>query len=202
MCDLNGTGEKPVYYRMKIQRNMDMEDFVERITYPGSGLSRGSVIQVMTTVAEHLAYCMAEGQSVTLDGIGTFTPRLGVAKDKEIDSLDGDEPKRNARSIEVGGVNFRVDKTLLYRTNALCEPVRAPWKPRRSSQQYTSEERLRLALDYLETHPYLTVTEYRKLTGLLRTAATEELKAWAADTQTGIRAVGRGTHKVYVKNEE
>lgn len=61
MCDLNGTGEKPVYYRMKIQRNMDMEDFVERITYPGSGLSRGSVIQVMTTVAEHLAYCMAEG---------------------------------------------------------------------------------------------------------------------------------------------
>ena len=27
-------GEKPVYYRMKIQRNMDMEDFVERITYP------------------------------------------------------------------------------------------------------------------------------------------------------------------------
>ena len=70
---------------------------MERITYPGSGLSRGSVIQVMTTVAEHLAYCMAEGQSVTLDGIGTFTPRLGVAKDKEIDSLDGDEPKRNAR---------------------------------------------------------------------------------------------------------
>ena len=67
MCDLNGTGEKPVYYRMKIQRNMDMEDFVERITYPGSGLSRGSVIQVMTTVAEHLAYCMAEGQSVTLE---------------------------------------------------------------------------------------------------------------------------------------
>ena len=60
MCDLNGTGEKPVYYRMKIQRNMDMEDFVERITYPGSGLSRGSVIQVMTTVAEHLAYCMAD----------------------------------------------------------------------------------------------------------------------------------------------
>lgn len=45
MCDLNGTGEKPVYYRMKIQRNMDMEDFVERIPTPDR-LSRGSVIQV------------------------------------------------------------------------------------------------------------------------------------------------------------
>ena len=82
MCDLNGTGEKPVYYRMKIQRNMDMEDFVERITYPGSGLSRGSVIQVMTTVAEHLAYCMAEGQSVTLDGIGLFIAFIGLQNAK------------------------------------------------------------------------------------------------------------------------
>ena len=140
MCDLNGTGEKPVYYRMKIQRNMDMEDFVERITYPGSGLSRGSVIQVMTTVAEHLAYCMAEGQSVTLDGIGTFTPRLGVAKDKEIDSLDGDEPKRNARSIEVNGINYRADKELIRETNLRCDLRRGGISRVRKSP-FTEEER-------------------------------------------------------------
>lgn len=94
---------------------------MERITYPGSGLSKGNVMQVMTTVAEYLAYCMAEGQSVTLDGIGTFTPRLGVAKDKEIDSLDGDEPKRNARSIEVNGINYRADKELVRETNLRCD---------------------------------------------------------------------------------
>ena len=64
---------------------------------------------------------MAEGQSVTLDGIGTFTPRLGVAKDKEIDSLDGDEPKRNARSIEVNGINYRANKELIRETNLRCD---------------------------------------------------------------------------------
>ncbi len=40
MSDLDGTGKKRVYYRMKIEQNVAMEHFVERITYPGSGLSR------------------------------------------------------------------------------------------------------------------------------------------------------------------
>ena len=171
MCDLNGTGEKPVYYRMKIQRNMDMEDFVERITYPGSGLSRGSVIQVMTTVVEHLAYCMAEGQSVTLDGIGTFTPRLGVAKDKEIDSLDGDEPKRNARSIEVNGINYRADKELIRETNLRCDLRRGGISRVRKSP-FTEEERRTRALDYLDEHPFLRIQDYMAVTGLKRSSAT------------------------------
>ena len=181
------TTHKNLFYTMSsyyVMKEMpDLQGTGERIVYPQ----------------------FAHIEQTTTHQLGTFTPALALRPGKEREEPDGEGTRRNARSIEVGGVNFRVDKTLLYRTNALCEPVRAPWKPRRSSQQYTSEERLRLALDYLEKHPYLTVTEYRKLTGLLRTAATEELKAWAADTQTGIRAVGRGTHRVYVKemkNEE
>ena len=185
MCDLNGTGEKPVYYRMKIQRNMDMEDFVERITYPGSGLSRGSVIQVMTTVAEHLAYCMAEGQSVTLDGIGTFTPRLGVVKDKEIDSLDGDEPKRNARSIEVNGINYRADKELVRETNLRCD----------------LEERRTRALDYLHEHPFLRIQDYMAITGLKRSSANRELLRLSSDPASGLTISGYGSHRGYVRRK-
>lgn len=200
MCDLNGTGEKPVYYRMKIQRNMDMEDFVERITYPGSGLSRGSVIQVMTTVAEHLAYCMAEGQSVTLDGIGTFTPRLGVAKDKEIDSLDGDEPKRNARSIEVNGINYRADKELVQGTNLRCDLRRGGisrvWK-----SAFTEEERRTRALDYLDEHPFLRIQDYMAITGLKRSSANRELLRLSNDPASGITISGYGSHRVYVRRK-
>lgn len=200
MCDLNGTGEKPVYYRMKIQRNMDMEDFVERITYPGSGLSRGSVIQVMTTVAEHLAYCMAEGQSVTLDGIGTFTPRLGVAKDKEIDSLDGDEPKRNARSIEVNGINYRADKELVRETNLRCDLRRGGisrvWK-----SPFTEEERRTRALDYLHEHPFLRIQDYMAITGLKRSSANRELLRLSSDPASGLTISGYGSHRVYVRRK-
>ena len=193
-------GEKPVYYRMKIQRNMDMEDFVERITYPGSGLSRGSVIQVMTTVAEHLAYCMAEGQSVTLDGIGTFTPRLGVAKDKEIDSLDGDEPKRNARSIEVNGINYRANKELIRETNLRCDLRRGGISRVRKSP-FTEEERRTRALDYLDEHPFLRIQDYMAVTGLKRSSANRELLRLSSDPTSGITLSGYGSHRVYVRRK-
>lgn len=200
MCDLNRTGEKPVYYRMKIQRNMDMEDFVERITYPGSGLSKGNVMQVMTTVAEHLAYCMAEGQSVTLDGIGTFTPRLGVVKDKEIDSLDGDEPKRNARSIEVNGINYRADKELVRETNLRCNLRRGGisrvWK-----SPFTEEERRTRALDYLDEHPFLRIQDYMAITGLKRSSANRELLRLSSDPASGLTISGYGSHRVYVRRK-
>ena len=46
MNDLDGTGEKRVYYRMKIEQNIDMEHFVEQITYPGSGLHLRELLSV------------------------------------------------------------------------------------------------------------------------------------------------------------
>lgn len=198
MPDLLGTGERIVYPQFAHIEQTSTRQLATGIRAK-STFSEGEIEGLIQMIADELASELAQGHSVRLDGIGTFTPALALRPGKEREEPDGEGVRRNARSIKVGNVHFRVDKTLLYRTNALCEPVRAPWKPRRSSQQYTPEERLRLAQDYLETHPYLTVTEYRKLTGLLRTAATEELKAWAAEAGTGIQAMGRGAHRVYVK---
>lgn len=198
MPDLQGTGERIVYPQFAHIEQTTTRQLAASIRGK-STFSEGEIEGLIQMIADELANEMAQGHSVRLDGIGTFTPALALRPGKEREEADGEGMRRNARSIEVGGVNFRSDKTLLHRINALYEPVRAPWKPQRSSQQYTPEERLRLAHNYLETHPYLTVTEYRKLTGLLRTAATEELKAWATDAGTGIRAVGKGTHRVYVK---
>ena len=99
----------------------------------------------------------------------------------------------------VGNVNFRVDRKMMRRINGRCLLERAPWKSQRSSQKYTPEQRLALAVRYLEEHPFLTVYEYRKLTGLLRTAATNELRQWAYTPDSGIGIDGRGTHRVYIK---
>ena len=148
----------------------------------------------MTTVAEHLAYCMAEGQSVTLDGIGTFTPRLGVVKDKEIDSLDGDEPKRNARSIEVNGINYRADKELVRETNLRCDLRRGGisrvWK-----SPFTEEERRTRALDYLHEHPFLRIQDYMAITGLKRSSANRELLRLSSDPASGLTISGYGSHR-------
>ena len=42
---------------------------------------------------------------------------------------------------------------------------------------------------------------YQRLTGLLQTAATKELKQWADLPESGIDITGRGSHRVYVKKK-
>lgn len=82
-----------------------------------------------------------------------------------------------------------------------CRLERAPWKKQRSSKKFTPEQRLALALKYLDEHPFLTVWEYRKLTGLLQTAATNELRHWGHQPDSGIEITGRGAHRVYIKKK-
>lgn len=200
MNAFNGESEKRVYYRMKIERNMDMDSFVERVAYPGSGLSRASVLHVMEAVAEQLARSMAEGQSVTIEGIGTFRPRLGVVKGKELDAIDSTEPQRNAQSIEVNGILFRTDKKLVDKTDRYCTLTRGGVS-RIKYSPYTAEERLRRALQYLEGHAFMRVSDYMKLNGMKRTSATEELRRLSRDPESGLATEGWGSHRVYVRRK-
>ena len=200
MNDPQGKGEKKVYYRMRIYKNVGMDELVKQIARPGSGLSEGTVWHVLTTLAERMAYMMAEGQSVTLDGVGTFKPALGVTPDKEIDTLDGKEPKRNARSIEVQDVNFKVDKQMVRAIDERCDLRRGGISRIRTSP-YSEEQRLALALQFIDTNQLLRVTDYMQLTGLGRTKATQELRHFCSDPQSGLDFIGRGSHKVYVRRQ-
>ena len=183
MPDIHGTGEQVLYPRFAMIDQVSTEDLIRQIA-SSSGFNVGDVEGVITQIGIEMAHQMAEGKSVKLDGIGTFSPSLALC---------------NARSIVVGSVNFRVDRKMVRRINGRCLLERAPWKSQRSSQKYTPEQRLALAVRYLEEHPFLTVYEYRKLTGLLRTAATNELRQWAYTPGSGIGIDGRGTHRVYIK---
>ena len=145
---------------------------------------------------------MAEGRSVKIDGIGTFTASLALYKDKEREGAEEGSEHRNAQSIYVGNVNFRVDKIMPRRINERCRLERASWKKQRSSQKFTPEQRLKLALKYLDEHSFLTVHGYRNLTGLLQTAATIELKQWGDQPNSGIGIAGRGAHRIYIKKKQ
>ena len=101
----------------------------------------------------------------------------------------------------IGGVNFRVDREMVRNISERCRLERAPWKKQKSSNKFTPEQRLTLALKYLDEYPFLTVREYQKLTGLLQTAATNELRKWGHQPDSGIEITGRGTHRVYTKKK-
>jgi len=201
MPDLNGTGERVLYPQFAQIEQITTHQLAESIRGK-STYSEGEIEGLIRMIAQEMVHELALGHSVKLDGIGTFTPSLALQPGKEREEPDGEGRHRNARSILVGNVNFRAEKKLVQEVNLHCRPVRAPWKARRSSQKYTEEERLALALHYLEEQPYLSVADYQRLTGLLRTAATEELRRWAKQPDTGIEAAGRGSHRVYVRRKE
>lgn len=198
MPDLQKTGKRITYPKFARIDNASLKDLAERVGLV-SGFSAGDIEGVLLQTAIEMAHLMAEGRSVKIDGIGTFTPALALRRFKEREEAGEGGKHRNAQSICVGGVNFRVDRTMIRKINESCRLERAPWKQQRSSQKFTPEQRLALAVKYLDEHPFLTVGSYRRLTGLLQTAATNELRQWADLPDSGIDTAGRGSHRVYIK---
>lgn len=189
--------EKKLFPRMKLWSQVPQEEIVKQIARSTS-FSEGDINGLITALSNEIARRMGQGHSVKIDGLGTFSPALGLREGKERESGEVGEERRNAQSICVSNIHFRADKRLIKDTGLHCIVERSTEKQRRSSTRYTPEERLALARNYLQENPMLTVTQYCSLTGLLRNAAAKELKQWALQEGSGIRVQGRGTHKVYV----
>ena len=199
MNDLSGKGEKKVYYRLQTERNIGFDELAQEIESRHGMMNRGLVKSVMAYVVDAMAELMGKGYSVSIDGLGTFRASLGLEKDKEMDSFDEGDTKRNARSLRLTGINYRADKELIKNANHHCKLERAGESRLRHSP-YSQEERLKKALQYLEKHGAMRVVDYMNLTKLSRTKAAMELKGFGEDSSSGITFIGRGSAKVYVKD--
>ncbi|MGL4853071.1 MAG: HU family DNA-binding protein [Phocaeicola sp.] len=201
MNDLRKTGEKRAFYRLERAGHMDSEEFVKRVSEPGTGVTDGTVLQVFRHAAYQLAQALAKGYSVTLDGIGTFSATVGVLPDKEMDGLEENEEQRNARSLRLNGVNFRVDSRLLTQASQQCRLERGRVS-RLQPSPFSREERLNLAKEYLCKNHFMRIADYMKLTQQSRFTATKELAAFRDEADSGIIAVGNGSSKLYVLRAE
>ena len=196
--DMQKTGEQKAFYRLKIERNVDFEEFIGRLCSHHRGISKGEALRVLVSASDVLAELLGEGYSVTLDDWGTFRATIGLEEGKEMDTIDGNESKRNARSLFLNGVNFLADKKLVRNANRHCKLERAGIV-RVHRSPYNREERLQKALVYLEENKVLKVSQYMELTGLGHTTAACELRDFSRDASSGIVSVGRGSAVVYIK---
>lgn len=199
--DLHKTGEKKAYYRLKTERNIDFQHFIDRISSHNSGISKGEAYRVLMQATDTLAELLAEGYSVTINDMGTFKATIGVVDDKEIDTFEDGTTKRNARSLKVNGVKFQADKQMITNVDKRCELKRAGVSRLRRSP-FTKEERLQKALQHLESYGAIKVKHYMELTGLSHTTAAKELCEFELDATTGITSFGRFAGKVYVKRKQ
>ena len=199
--DLHKTGEKKAYYRLKTERNIDFQHFVDHISSHHSGISRGEATRVLMHATDALAELLAQGYSVTIDELGTFKATIGLEDDKEMDTFESDKPRRNARSLRLNGVNFLADKKLIGNANSRCKLTRAGVS-RLCRSSLTKEERLQKALAYLEENGAMRVKQYMALTGLSHTVAARELCEFELDAASGITSMGRLAGKVYIKRPQ
>lgn len=202
MTDFSGEGKKKMYYRLQTKGNIDFKEFTAKIAQRNPMMGRGLVENVMSNVVDVLAGLIGEGYSVSIEGLGTFKGGIGLRKEKEIDTLDGNEAQRNAQSLELTNVNFKADKQLIVEANKRCKLKRGGISRLRQSP-YSKEERLKLAQDHIAKHGAMKVADYVKKTGLSHTKATLELREFRRDASTGITTIGRRSTLVYVlKTEE
>ncbi|MBR2154333.1 MAG: hypothetical protein IJ901_06930 [Bacteroidaceae bacterium] len=194
--NLPGT-ENQCYYRVRNYDNIGMERLLDYLDSANNGVSRSMAQGTIIALAGAIQRFLCLGHSVTVDGLGTFSISLKVKENKEMETMSDDEKRLNAQSVEVGSINFRPSQSFLADVNKHIKLQRAETN-KISRSPYSKEERLQRALDFLTSHPYLTVNDYRQLTGLAHTSATIELRELAADPTSGLACQGRGSHKVYV----
>lgn len=200
MPDISGTGEKKCYYRMENAGNVSTAEFIRHICSHAQGLTEGGLLHALTALTEEMAELLAQGHTVTLDGIGTFRAALGTRKGVVVDGIDERESSLNSASIAVTDVNFRTDQRFVANVNRRCTLTRGGVH-RVNSSPYTKDERKAKLLGYLSEpgNMFIRVAEYAELTGMARSSATVELRKWAETSGSGIVSKGKGSAKVYMK---
>lgn len=198
--DMQGTGQSRVSYRLKRERHYTGEEFMNHVRRANPHLS-AEVKSAVELLTAQLAGLMAQGHSVTIDGLGTFSAAIGVRREAEVDTFVEGQPTRNAQSLRVKGVNFRPARELVRATDVACTLVRGGTRRIRQLST-TPAERLQMARDYLRQHPTMSVREYSHLTGLSHTAACVELRTFRQQPSSGITTIGLGSHKLYVADAE
>ncbi len=203
--DLNGTGERQYRYELRSEGTSDLRQLAERVVRYYRSMTVGEVMGIVTRVVEEMAHEMADGRSVTIDGLGSFAPSLGVEHRRQhYDEEDALGHETNARSVRVRGLNFRASRDIIHRVDELCRgrlhrEEGGPVTLRQSS--LTRDERLRRTLQYIRDHGFLRLADYAQLVGVSRTVASLQLRDFTTDRSVPITAQGRGPSKVWVEEK-
>ncbi|MBO4663508.1 MAG: HU family DNA-binding protein [Bacteroidaceae bacterium] len=195
MPRVNDMVKQQCYYKVDTIGNMSQDELIEQMSL--CGMSKAHIEMVLTRMKESIVELLRQGYSVSIDGLGRFSLSIGVKDDKEVEKLDGGE-KRNAASIKVRNVLFAADKKIVKELNRKCRFERGG-TCRLTKCKFTKEQRLDMARAFIAKHQLMRINEYMNITGLKKTAASQELRQFAESPSiTGITTVGRGSSLVYV----
>ena len=192
-------GTRKVYPRIQVYSRFDYEQTLERMqAYPGSP-GKGALMAAFDMLSRILRTSLPEGHTVKIDGLGTFSLSLEFDDQKPNEKAD-DEDRMGYRHVRIRDVNFKVDHDLLIALNKEAEFTRSEAGVRSPVElRYNREERIVKALDHIDKHGFLSLTDYVEITGLSRSSASNELRSFEDSADVPIKGKGVRPHKVWVR---
>jgi predicted histone-like DNA-binding protein len=197
----NGS-EGKAFPKMQVYTEFDYNKVVELIHTYSPAFSQATVRGVLDTLAVVMKSYLPMGHTMKIDNLGVFSLSLEFA-DNEADSDSPQatqEPssKKKYHHVRAKGVNFKVDKKMVDDINQENSFERTTGNPT-SPSPYSLEERLQRALSHIDKHGFITLQEYANLNHLNYSTASRELAKLVLDPNSGIKAKGAGSHKVWVR---
>lgn len=192
MNDLRGDGQTTTYPKLVRMGRIKTKELAQMVA-DRSTMSAADVMGTLTALSQVMAQQMALGYSVELEDIGTFSAKLGMVDGAEREDIEG-QSRKNASSIRVKGINFKASKSFIEATHDRLSLERAG---RKKLEEVTStrEERLSLAKAYISKVGWIKPKNYAEITGLGRTKAGAELRAFVAEGL--LKVHGLGSHIYY-----
>ena len=190
-------GQKKIFPKLIAAGQVGSAKILNKYHLTGTA-NRNVAELVLKSLPDIVGVYLTEGHTVKVDGLGTFS--LSLELDDKPDGQTSDGSEEGHRYVRVKGINFRPDKDFLQLVQKNAEFERGESHVVRvSKSQFSPAERLARLQDYLDSHPYIKLSQYCTLNQLSRTAASLELKRFSADPESGIKASGSASHKVWVK---
>ena len=198
----NGS-EGKTFPKMQVYTEFDYDKVVELVHTNSPAFSQATVRGVLDTLAVVMKSYLPLGHTMKIDNLGVFSLSLEFA-DNEQDSTNlqaTQEPssKKKYHHVRVKGVNFKVDKKLVDDINKENTFERTTGNTT-SPSPYTREERLQRALNHIDKHGFITLQEYANLNHINYSSASRELAKLVLDPNSGIKAKGAASHKVWVRS--
>ena len=198
MPDMRNTGKRTVYPKMETYSQKTLDDLVKYIRQSGTPYDPGTIKGVVSVLADAAVTWLSNGHTVKIDGLGTFSLSLNF-DDKKGNELKDNRDKMGYRHVKVKSLNFRPDEEIMRKLRDETELSRVEGGVVQvTKERYTKEERLLRAINHIEQHGFITLTEYANMNGLSRTVASRELKAFTNDPFCLIKAKGVAPHKTWV----
>ena len=196
-----GNGKKGrIFPKMQIYTEFDYDKVVELVHTNSPAFSKATIRGVLDTLAVVMKSYLPMGHTMKIDNLGVFSLSLEFADDNPDNQqqVQEAEPKTKYRHVKAKGINFKVDRKLVDEINKENTFRHSPSTPTTHSP-YSLEERLQRALQHIDKHGFITLQEYANLNRLGYSTASRELAKLVANPQSGIKAKGAASHKVWVR---